>query len=115
MPDGLSAKNPLNRLFEKYGIDMSMEHYIGIWRGNEALLTSPGDTKIETAIGKDGGRGLDQCIISLEDRQFLIEDTNYYKAESPMQVLVYDRNYKRVIDNVSIKISSDDSVILKRQ
>ncbi len=115
MPDGLSAKNPLNRLFEKYGIDMSMEHYIGIWRGNEALLTSPGDTKIETAIGKDGGRGLDQCIISLEDRQLLIEDTNYYKAESPMQVLVYDRNYKRVIDNVSIKISSDDSVILKRQ
>lgn len=110
----LSYRNPFKKIMEDYDIDLLKEHYIGIWEGDTAIISSVDDLDAEADIGVDGGRGTDKCIISLNDGLLSIADVNYYNAESSIQILVYDNNYKKVIDNVLIELGPEDELTMKR-
>lgn len=114
IPKELSLNNPVNQLIADYGIDLSKESYIGIWKGTDALFSSSNDSTVELGIGVDGGRGTDLCRVSIDANTLSIGNTEYCSSESLIQIVVYDNNYKKVIDNVNVQFDSDDSVLLSR-
>ena len=83
--------------------------------GGESVKVATSDTlEIETQIGIDGGRGTDKCLVSLNSNSIIIGETDYSIDDAKIQVLVYDNNYKKVIDNVMLEIDSTNSIILRR-
>ena len=97
-----------------YSIDTSKGTYIGIWNGDEVIVSSSNELNIETNIGVDGGRGTDVCSVSIEKGIISIGNKDYIANESPIQVVVYDNNYKKVVDNVNLCITKDNIVGIKR-
>lgn len=114
IPKDLSVNSPISQLISDYGIDSSRDAYIGVWKGTDALFSSSDDLTTEMEIGVDGGRGTDSCKISVETDAINIAGEDYCANGSSIQIVVYDNNYKKVIDNVCVQINSDDSVLLSR-
>ena len=53
-------------------------------------------------------------MVSLNSNSIIIGETDYSIDDAKIQVLVYDNNYKKVIDNVMLEIDSTNSIILRR-
>ena len=113
-PEEISLNNPLLTLFKDYSIDISKEHYIGIWNAEKPIISTSDELNAESNIGVGGGRPTEACKISLESQVINVGGIDYIASGSPIQVVVYDNNYQSVIDNVNIIINSDDSVVLCR-
>ena len=111
--DSISTNSHISNLFNDYDIDDFSNSYCGVWVGHSPILTKKNDKNCEVSIGVDGGRGSDVCRISV-DTGINIGGTDYYADESPIQVVVYDNNYKKVIDNVNVVFNKDDSVVIVR-
>ncbi len=110
----ISAKNALDIFFRDYSIDPAKKTYIGIWNGGNAVVSTSEDLYAESEIGADGGRTLDVCKVSGQSHSINIGGTDYRADESPIQVVVYDNTYQKVLDNVNLIVDSDGSVVLKR-
>ena len=113
-PDEISFRNPLLTFFDNYSIDISKDYYIGIWSADNPIVFSSDELYVESNIGSGGGGPTDECKVSVELQVINIGGVDYVAKESPIQVVVYDNNYKTVIDNVNIIIESDDSIVLYR-
>lgn len=110
-----STNDILNSFIEKYEIDMTQKYYIGLWNSDECIFSTNDEESVEQGIGVDGGRGLTPCIItSGEGSMLCIGDTDYYHQDADIQVIVYDNNYKQIIDDVNIQIVDDKEVHLIR-
>ncbi|MDE7059086.1 MAG: hypothetical protein K2P03_10385 [Lachnospiraceae bacterium] len=94
---------------------MTQKYYIGLWNSDECIFSTNDEESVEQGIGVDGGRGLTPCIItSGEGSMLCIGDTDYYHQDADIQVIVYDNNYKQIIDDVNIQIVDDKEVHLIR-
>ena len=102
-------------ILEKWRIDETGKNYIGIWQGETDLFCSNSNESFEGEIGVDGGRGLTSCSVHAGDNpQILINETDYYNNLGGIQIVVFDNNYQKVIDNVNIYVS-ERGVSLVRQ
>lgn len=118
LKDGQIEYSYGNRNFDeflyKYGIDLSHNNYAGIWSGETCLFSTYEDESTAVNIGVDGGRGYDQCIAALgDDPQLSINNVNYYDRNEIFQIIVYDNNYKKIIDNVSIHADSGEVFLVR--
>lgn len=114
MPKNITEDNPLMTLLYDYEIDLSQKHYMGVWKGDNAIYSSVDDEVAEVKIGVDSGQGKDTCQLLSELGVINIEGVEYSSDESKIQVVIYDNNYKKVIDYVNLIIERADSVILNR-
>lgn len=108
--EAASCSQGLVEFISRYSIGISIDSYIGIWSGGSCLFASNDGTPADVNIGVDGGRGQDECVVSIGDTSILsIADNNYDMNDTGMQIVVYDNNYKKVVDNVVIKL--DEGVV----
>lgn len=114
IPKDLSTDNPMYNFLKDYSIDTLQEAYIGVWSGERAIVSTSHKSSVEANIGVSGGRGTDICTVSTEEEIINIAGVDYVADRSSIQVVVYDNNYKRVIDNVNIHVDVDDLVMLQR-
>ena len=114
MPQEIMPGSSLHSFIKDYQIDNARENYIGVWVGESVKVATSDTLEIETQIGIDGGRGTDKCLVSLNSNSIIIGETDYSIDDAKIQVLVYDNNYKKVIDNVMLEIDSTNSIILRR-
>lgn len=117
--DYLDAYNTHDLAFDfilaKWGIDEVQNNYIGIWQGQTALFYTNSNESFEGEIGVDGGRGMLSCRVSTGDNpQILINETDYYNDLGGIQIVVFDNNYQKVIDNVNIYVN-ENGISLVRQ
>lgn len=106
----------LSSFISEYGIDMSKEHYIGVWSGKKCLFSTNGDDSADVKIGVNRGRGSDKCKITTgADSQFMINDVDYSKTYPGIQVVIYDNNYKIIVDNVVIQVDVEGNIDLVRE
>lgn len=88
---------------------------VAIYDGGNYVDSTDGARILEMPIGIDGGRGTDDLVVDLkgESPRIAIAGDNYYKEEGELQVLVYDRNYKEILDNIVISIQEDKIIITR--
>ena len=110
-PDNKTFKNMLS----KWGIDMSQTNYVGVWSNNNCIFSSNENEGYSGSVGTDRGRGAKECTISAgETPEIMIDDVDYYSASEGIQIVVFDNNYQRVVDNVILSLS-DDTVQISHQ
>ncbi|MDO5702165.1 MAG: hypothetical protein Q4G47_02275 [Lachnospiraceae bacterium] len=114
VPSGLSVKSPMYLFMSEYKVDPEKETYIGIWNYDKALVSTSKRLNAKAKIGVDGGRGTDACKVSVESGFIRIAGVDYTADKSPIQVVVYDSNYKEVVDNVNLVPGDGDAVEILR-
>lgn len=114
MPKDLSPEHPFFKFASVYGIDSSQTACVGAWKGTKAIVTNSNELTIETKIGTDGGKGTDKCLISIENKELSIAGRNYYNDQYPIQIIVYDYNFKTVLDNVTLQFKPDEIITMIR-
>ncbi len=114
VPKDLSSNNPFILFLSDYSIDPARDHYIGAWKDADALYSSSDELETELYIGVDGGRGTDLCKLSITPNKINIGGVEYSDDNAPIQIVVYDNNYKEVIDSVRIQFTTEDTVVLNR-
>ena len=106
----------LQRMLDDWKIDTTESTYIGLWTNGKCRFSSNEEEEYEYDLGVDGGRGKVKCCLSVgEIPQMLIGDTDYYQNVNGIQVLVFDNNDQKVIDNVVIRINEKLEVELIRK
>ncbi len=97
----------------KIGI-LTREKYTGIWNGANCLFSSTSGEAAELKIGINGGRGRaqDQCNVSTDG--IIIAGEDYTRRDALIQLLLYDNNYKEVIDNVCVLMDEKGEIHLVR-
>lgn len=114
MPLDIDIKNPLYQFMKDYGIEQSYNTYIGVWIGDKAVVSTYDENTANFSIGVDGGRGAVPCSIEIDSDKLIVGESDYSISDASFQVLVYDNNYQKMIDNVLLSINSDDTVELIR-
>lgn len=60
------------------------------------------------SVGTDRGRGAKEYTIGAgENPEVIIDDIDYYSASEGIQIVVFDNNYQRVVDNVILSLSDN--------
>lgn len=114
MPLNIGIENPLFQFMKDYGIEQQHNSYIGVWIGEDAVLSAYDKNTVEFSVGADGGRGAVPCSIELDSNKLMVGKSDYSISGADFQVLVYDNNYQKLIDNVWLNSNSDDAVELIR-
>lgn len=114
MTDVKTSNGSIINLIDFWNIDWDRDYYIAVWEGSYSVYASYDEIESELSIGIDGGRGKDNCKISAENSTINIGGKDYLSDGAPIHIVVYDKNYKKVIDNVNLHILPDDSVVVKR-
>lgn len=106
------ADQYLTEFFTRYEIDAASDLYIGIWNGDQCLFASTDGAPADVEIGVDNGRGSDQCIVNVGHTSKLsIAGNDYDMNKSGIQIVVYDNNYKNVVDNVFVGLENGAAII----
>lgn len=104
-----------NNFLNRYGLNAGQNHYIGVWQGATCLASSNEEEELEVQIGVDGERGMDTCSVSIGQEAYLkIKDVDYYILDAMIQIIVYDNNYREVMDNVAIGWKSEGKIYFQR-
>lgn len=114
MPSDVRMSSPLYQFMKDYKIDYGKKSYIGVWTGETSLVCTSDELSADFSIGVDGGRGTVPCRVEIESGKILIGEEDYSIYDSAIQVLVYDNNYQKVIDNVTFNINTEGTVELQR-
>lgn len=114
MPEHRAKEHPFLNFATDYGIDTTKKAFVGGWRGTGVFVADYDSLKFEGNIGASAGQGNDRCFVSIPDKEMSIAGTNYYDARAEIQIIVYDYNYKVVLDNVLLGIGADGTVTLNR-
>ena len=106
-----------NRDFEDFlnRYDLNGHGMCMVWVGESCIVSANDSGLLETNIGVDGGRGTDTCIVSIGKNPYLkIQDKDYYMGNSKIQIVVYDNNYREIVDNVSIDWDTQNIIYITR-
>ncbi len=101
---------------KKYAIDPDASGTSCAWCGKKQILpseeTEDGISTFE--IGVDSGRGQDRCELSAARGMLTVDGRNYFRADAAAQVVVYDNNYKEVVDSVTLHLNENGMIELIR-
>jgi len=116
MRDGYYATTN-DALYHKFIFAHSMNdctNYTGVWKGGNCIFMSTEMESTDLSIGVNGnrGRGQDNCVIAAGRVQ--IAGVDYTLDKALLQIIIYDNNYKEVIDNVSIVCDDNGEIRLER-
>ena len=115
VPTNISVGHPMNQIIKDFDIDITKGTYIGVWSGDKSIISLSDDLSASVNLGVDGGRGTVPCSIDIGTSKLLIGKRNYYMKDADIQVLVFDNNYQKVIDNVAIDTDLEGNVKLHRE
>lgn len=105
-----------DEMLSDWKIDMAQTVYIGLWTGEEGKFSSNKNEELIEEIGIDGGRGTVKCsLIAGDDPHMLVGGVNYYSNLGGIQVIVFDNNDQKIVDNVTIRSGEKNRVELVRR
>lgn len=110
----VDRKNPVHILLRDCNIDKNLDSYIGVWNGNDVVDEKYNESSMDFILGVDGGRGTVPCHVDLSCNQIKIGEAELPANDSGIQVLVYDNNYLKIVDNVVLSIEDENSVVMAR-
>lgn len=111
-PEGYYNKM-FHSFLEEYDIDVSKDNYIGIWQGKKKINTSSKEESMSVNIGTNISHESIKCEVSNSNNSITIAGAEYKADKSPIQVVVYDKNYNKVVDNVNIRIKYDSVELVR--
>lgn len=97
----------------KWKLDFSQPSYIGVWQGENCLFSDSNENSYEGEIVNKGGMKIICSISAEENPQIIIDGIDYYKATNGIQVLVYDNNYREILDNVTIQVNNNKVCLIR--
>lgn len=97
----------------KWGIDFSQTNYIGIWQGEKCLFSDNSGKAYEGDIVKKGGVNITCSVNAGETPQIIIDETDYYRPTTGIKVLIYDNNYREIMDNVTIQTDGNKVYLIR--
>lgn len=103
MPRDMALDNPLYELTERYGIDLNADTYLGFNNAGEALINTSEETAATAEATVASGRAKINIDMSLDDGRLMINEEDYYDKAADIRVVIFDNNYRKVIDSVTVK------------